>query len=147
MRDETEKRPPKERRKAGRPPKTDKRSHCVMVRFTDAEYANFLTNFERSGAQCRAHYIKKRIEGDDFRVVIADSNTIEYYHKLCELKAEVRRIGVNYNQYIVILRSNFTEQRAAMMSVKSAELLSDVLLQCEKALQLTLQLVRRWLLK
>ncbi len=147
MTEENKNQPPRERRKAGRPPKQNKRHNCVMVRFTDEEYAEFIKNFERSGAQCRAHYIKKRIDGSDFRVIKADANTIEYYHKLCELKAEVRKIGVNYNQYIAILRSNFTEQRAAMLSIRSAELLSDVLVQCEKALQLTLQLVRRWLQK
>lgn len=144
---EKEKRPPQERRKAGRPPKTNKRTHCVMVRFTPQEYADFMTDVERSGAKNRAFYIKKRIENSDFRVVVADKNTIEFYHKLQDIKAEVRKIGVNYNQYITILRKNFTEQRAAIMSDQSAKLLGEVLLQTEKSLQLTLQLVHKWLQK
>lgn len=144
---EIKERTQKQERKAGRPPKINKCDNCVMVRFTDEEYADFLADFERSGATCRAHYIKKRIKGSDFRVIIADKNTIEYYHKLNEIKSEIRKVGVNYNQYIAILRSHFTEQKAAMMSIKSAELLSDISLKCEKALQLTLQLVNKWLQK
>ncbi len=144
---EKENRPSKERRKAGRPPKTDKRNHCIMVRFNDEEYADFLKDFERSGANCRAHYIKKRLQNEDFSVVNADKNTIEFYHTLQGIKAEVRKIGVNYNQFITILRNNFTEQRAAITAEKSAKLLSEILVQNEKALQITLQLVRRWLPK
>lgn len=139
--------PPQVRRKAGRPPKTDKTNHCVMVRFNSVEYADFLAGFERSGAKCRSHYIKNRLQGNDFRVVKADKNTIEFYHKLGDIKSEINKVGVNYNQFITILRNNFTEQRAAITAQKSAQLLTEILVQNEKALQLTLQLVRRWLPK
>lgn len=142
---EKEKRPHKERRKAGRPPKTDKTNHCVMVRFNSQEYAAFLEDFERSGANCRAHYIKHRLQNESFNVVKADENTIESYHTLQGIKSEIRKIGVNYNQFIAILRNNFTEQRAAITAEKSAKLLSEILVQNEKALNITLQLVRRWL--
>lgn len=138
---------PKESRKAGRPPKTDKSDHCVMVRFNSVEYANFLKDFESSGVKRRAHYIKHRLQNGTFTVIKADKNTIEFYHTLQEIKSEVHRIGVNYNQFITILRANFTEQRAAITAETSAKLLSEVLVKNEKALQITLQLVRRWLQK
>lgn len=144
---EQEKRPPKERRKAGRPPKVNKKNHCVMVRFTAEEYADFLTDVEKTGSNNRALYIKKRLANRDFRVIKADKNTIEFYHKLSEIKAEIRKVGVNYNQFLTILRQHFTEQKAAMMSEKSAKLLAEILLQNEKALQLTIQLVHQWLRK
>ena len=34
------------RGRGGRPPKTDTAKNCVMVRFTDGEYARFLALFE-----------------------------------------------------------------------------------------------------
>ncbi|WP_162611600.1 plasmid mobilization protein [Alistipes sp. An116] len=37
---------PDKQRKPGRPPKADSAKKCVMVRFTDEEYARFLTMFE-----------------------------------------------------------------------------------------------------
>ena len=144
---EKEKRSVQERRKAGRPPKVDKKNHCVMVRFNDEEYADFLKDFEKSGSNCRAHYIKKRLNNEDFSVITADKNTLEFYHTLQNIKAEIRKIGVNYNQLITILRTNFTEKRAIIIAEKSTKLLSEILLQNEKALQITLHLVRRWLPK
>ncbi len=135
------------KRKAGRPPKIDKRDNCVMVRFDSEEYAKFLAEFDRSGVKCRAHYIKKRLSQESFSVVKIDKNTVEFYHKLKDIQAEIRKVGVNYNQYITILRSHFTEQRAAITAEKSAILLKEILTLNEKAMQLTLQLVRRWLQK
>ena len=134
-------------KKAGRPPKVDKAQHCVMVRFTPEEYAELLSLVDRAGAQHKAVFIKKLIFSRDFSVVKADANTLGFYDTLKELRSECRKIGVNYNQYITILRSHFTEQRAAMMSNKSAELLQQVVMLNEKALHLTLQIVRQWLPK
>lgn len=134
-------------KKAGRPPKHDKAQHCVMVRFTPKEYADFLALIERAGAKHKAVFIKKLIFEQEFSVLKADPNTLAYYDTLKELRIECRRIGVNYNQYITVLRQHFTEQRAAMMSNKSAELLQQVVMLNEKALQLTLKLVRQWLPK
>lgn len=132
------------KRKAGRPPKTDKSDHCVMVRFNSKEYADFLAGFERSGAKCRAHYIKRRLLKEDFFVMNADSNTINFYYTLQDIKSEIRKIGVNYNQFITILRTHFTEQKAAITAEKSAQLLAAILTKNEQAMRLTLQLVRRW---
>ncbi|MFI3293411.1 MAG: hypothetical protein SNI70_07825 [Rikenellaceae bacterium] len=135
------------KKKAGRPPKPDRAQHCVMVRFTPHEYADLLALIERAGAKHKAVFIKKLIFGRDFSVLKADLNTLGFYDTLKELRIECRKIGVNYNQYITILRGHFTEQRAAMMSNKSAELLQQVVMLNEKALHLTLKLVRQWLPK
>ena len=132
-------------RKVGRPPKIDKANHCVMVRFNSEEYAEFLKMFEKSGVKDKATFLKKHLFGAEFKVKTFDENTFNSYQELKNIKAEVRKIGVNYNQFIVILRSHFTEQRAAMTASNSAKLLSEVLLHNERALKITLQLVRRWL--
>ena len=77
----------------------------------------------------------------------ADENTVEFYYTLQAIKGEIRKIGVNYNQFIAILRTHFTEQRAAITAEKSAKLLSEIVVLNERAMQLTMQLVRRWLPK
>ena len=47
------------KRNVGRPPKNERASHCCMVRFTDTEFARFLTMFEQSGLQNKAAFIKQ----------------------------------------------------------------------------------------
>ena len=39
----------KEKRRTGRCPKLDTKTHCVMVRFDDGEWNRFLAMYERSG--------------------------------------------------------------------------------------------------
>ncbi len=134
-------------KRVGRPPKIDRASHCVMVRFNSQEYAEFLKMYEMSGVPERAIFLKRHFFGREFRVKNYDQHTFEAYQELKNIKAEIRKIGVNYNQLIAILRSNFTEQRAAITAQKSANLLSEILLFNERALSITLQLVRRWLPK
>ncbi len=43
----------------GRPSKSDKASHPVMVRFTDEEYARLLAMYEQSGVYARDHYMDR----------------------------------------------------------------------------------------
>lgn len=43
----------KKRNVGGKPPKPDKASHPVMVRFTDEEYARFLAMYEQSGVYAK----------------------------------------------------------------------------------------------
>lgn len=47
--------------KGGRPPKNDPAKNCVMVRFSDQEYAQFLAMFEESGVYAKAIFIKARL--------------------------------------------------------------------------------------
>ena len=138
---------PESGKKVGRPPKIDKAKHCVMVRFNSEEYTDFLKMFEKSGLKEKATFLKRHLFGSEFKVKTYDENTFNSYQELKNIKAEIRKIGVNYNQFIAILRSNFTEQRAATTAKNSVKLLSDILLYNERALSITLQLVRRWLPK
>ena len=52
-------------------------------------------------------------------------------------------IGVSYNNYITTLRHHFTESRAADVSRKNAKLLGEIVMLSQKALQLTLQIIKR----
>ena len=49
----------KKRNVGGKPPKSDKASHPVMVRFTDEEYVRFLAMYEQSGVYARDYYLDR----------------------------------------------------------------------------------------
>ena len=65
----------------GKPPKPDKASHQVMVRFTDEEYARFLAMYEQSGVYAKAVFVKARVFGAEFRVLKVDQTLVDYYTK------------------------------------------------------------------
>ena len=97
----------KEKNKTGgKPPKPDKATHCIMVRFNSDEFARFLTLYEQSGVYAKAVFIKARVFSEEFRVVKIDKTLLDYYTKLSALHAQYRAIGVNYNQTVRELKSH-----------------------------------------
>ena len=80
------------KRHVGRPLKKERASHCCMVRFTDTEFARFLTLFEQSGLQNRAAFIKARVFNETFRVIKVDRSLLDYYQKLTTLYGQFRSV-------------------------------------------------------
>jgi len=111
-----------ERRKkwnrGGRPVKIDPAKNCVMVRFTDREYARFLSMYEESGVYAKSVFIKARVFNESFRVIKTDRNTLEYVAKLTQLHSQFRSIGVNYNQVVKELHTHFSERKALSLLYK-----------------------------
>ena len=104
--------------KGGRTPKNDPASFRYSVNFTAVEHASFLTMFEQSGLQSKARFIAARVFNDEFRVVKIDRSALEYVTKLSALFAQFRAVGVNYNQVVKQLHSNFTQKKALALLYK-----------------------------
>ena len=84
--------------------KTEKR---VSVNFTPTEFAQFLSMKEVAGVQSLSAFIKARVFNETFRVIKVDRSLLDYYQKLTTLYGQFRSVGVNYNQTVVALKSNF----------------------------------------
>ncbi|MFV0539187.1 MAG: conjugal transfer protein MobA [Dysgonomonas sp.] len=106
------------RRKGGRNPKNDPANYRYSVNFTAAEHARFLTLFEESGLQSKAGFIAARVFNEEFRVIKVDRSALEYATKLTSFYAQFRSIGVNYNQVVKELHSNFSEKKALALLYK-----------------------------
>ena len=104
--------------KGGRPPKNNPANYRYSVNFTAVEHARFLTLFEQSGLQSKARFIAARVFGDEFRVVKIDRSAMEYVTKLTSFFAQFRSVGVNYNQVVKELHSNFSEKKALALLYK-----------------------------
>lgn len=113
-----EKREPRKRGKGGRPPKNDPAKHRLTVNLTDTLYAEFLGMFEQSGLQSLSAFISARIFGEEFRVVKTDASAVEFTTKLTALHRQFRSIGVNYNQIVKELHTNFGEKKALALLYK-----------------------------
>jgi len=113
-----EKREPRKRGKGGRPPKNDPAKHRLTVNLTDTQHAGFLAMFEQSGVNSLSAFICARIFGDEFRVVKTDASAVEFTAKLTALHSQFRSVGVNYNQIVKELHSNFGEKKALALLYK-----------------------------
>lgn len=137
----------KKRNVGGKPPKPDKASHQIMVRFNDGEFARFLTMYEQSGVYAKAVFIKARVFGAEFRVLKVDKTLVDYYTKLSSLHAQYRAVGVNYNQTVRELKSHFSEKKAMALLFKLEKLTVELAALSRQIIALTNEFQQQWLPK
>ncbi|WP_116786990.1 conjugal transfer protein MobA [Flavobacterium psychrotrophum] len=104
---------PDKKYKGGRHPKDDRAIYRYSISLTAAENAKFLSLFEKSGMNVMAHFITACIFQKTITTVKIDKAAMDYHVKLTGLFGQFRAIGVNYNQVIKMLYSNFSEKKAA----------------------------------
>ena len=121
--------------------KTEKR---VSVNFTAMEFAEFLSMKEMAGVQSQSAFIKARIFNETFRVIKVDRSLLDYYQKLTTLYGQFRCIGVNYNQVVVALKSNFTEKKAFAMLAQLEKLTLELAAIGGEIVQLTREFQEKW---
>lgn len=121
--------------------KTEKR---VSVNFTAMEFAEFLSMKEMAGVQSQSAFIKARIFNETFRVIKVDRSLLDYYQKLTTLYGQFRCIGVNYNQVVVALKSNFTEKKAFAMLAQLEKLTLELAAVGGEIVHLTREFQEKW---
>ena len=95
----------------GRKPKLLTRTHCIMVRFDDEEYARFMARYKESGVYAKAVFCKSMVFGESFRVIQADKEKEDDYKKLNALHAKFREMATNYNLTVKELHTHFSERK------------------------------------
>lgn len=131
------------RKKAGRRPKPYTALYRYSVNFTPEQNAKFLSLWEESGVQSKAQFIAARVFSNEFRVIKTDRGTIEYVGKLTALFAQFRAIGVNYNQVVHALNSNFSEKKALAFLYKLEKVTEELVEISRKIIELTKELKNR----
>ena len=135
------------REKGGRSPKNDPAAYRYSVNFTAVEHAQFLSMFEQSGVQSMARFIAARVFGDEFRVVKIDRSAMEYVTKLTSLYAQFRAVGVNYNQVVKELHSNFSEKKALALLYKLEKATIELVEIGRRITELSEEFKQKWLQK
>ena len=98
--------------KGGRKPKLNPSVFRYSVNFTASENAEFLAQFEQSGAKSISQFMASRFFNRPFKVVKIDKAAMDYYMRLTTFYGQFRAIGVNYNQVVKALKTTFTEKKA-----------------------------------
>lgn len=134
-------------RKGGRKPKIDKATHRYVFRLTDAENARFQSLFEQSGLDNKARFIVSLLFERKINSVIIDKSTIDYCTKLSQLFAQFRAIGVNYNQVVKILHTNFGDKKTVFYLEKLEGLTIELANICREILILSKKFETEHLIK
>ncbi|TRW24446.1 hypothetical protein FMM05_11495 [Flavobacterium zepuense] len=128
---------PYKKYKGGRHPKDDRAVYRYSISLTAAENAKFLSLFEQSGMNVMAHFITACIFQKTITTVKIDKAAMDYHVKLTGLFGQFRAIGINYNQLIKMLYSNFTEKKAGAYLYRLEKQTMELSALAKKIIQLT----------
>ena len=134
----------KKRKRTGRNPKPDTKTHCVMVRFDSSEWNRFLTMYEKSEVYARAVFLKEHFFGRTFKVLTVDKTLVDYYTKLSDFHAQFRAIGTNYNQVVKELRSHYSEKKAMALLFKLEKQTVELVKLSHRIVELSRELEEKW---
>ncbi|WP_306353944.1 conjugal transfer protein MobA [Flavobacterium sp. '19STA2R22 D10 B1'] len=133
--------------KGGRHPKNDPAVHRYSISLTAEENASFLSLFEQSGMNVKAHFITACIFQKVIKTIKVDKAAMEYYVRLTALFGQFRAVGVNYNQVVKILYHNFSEKKAAAYLYKLEKQTAEFAVLSQKIIQLTVEFEINYLKK
>ena len=130
--------------KYGRNPKLNPKTHCLMVRFDDAEWNRFLTMYEESQVYAKAVFLKAHFVGQKFKVLKVDKAMLEYHTKLSDFHAQFRAIGTNYNQAVKELRCHFSEKKAMALLYRLEKCTIDLVKLSREIVELSRDMRTEW---
>ena len=133
--------------KSGRNPKKNPSIHRYVFRLTEEENAKFLSLYEASGADNKAHFITSVLFEKQIKTVKIDMAAMDYYMRLTTLYGQFRAVGVNYNQIVKILYRNFSEKKAAAYLFKLEKQTTELAKLCQEIIQLTEEFEVKHLIK
>lgn len=106
------------KKKTGRRPKSDPAKIRYTISLSELEHAKFLELFDQSGMRVKAHFITSCIFEKTMKTIKIDKGTANFYMRLTSFHSQFRSVGVNYNQIVKALYSNFSEKKAAGLLYK-----------------------------
>ncbi|WP_299664501.1 conjugal transfer protein MobA [uncultured Polaribacter sp.] len=137
----------KENTKKGRKPKENPLAYRYVFRLNATENAEFLKQFEASGLDTKAKFIRAIVFEKEIKVVKIDKSTHDYYMRLTSFYAQFRAIGVNYNQTVKALHTTFTEKKAQFLLLKLEKLTIELIMVSKEITHLTQKFKEKWLQK
>ena len=103
------------------------RKHYVKVRFSEAEYENLMTLMRLAGYRNRSKFIRESLLSKRYRRRNLSLNEANLSKQIELLRAEIRRVAVNYNQRVKTLNTlaKFRDRQGRVI-VSSADIERDM---------------------
>lgn len=135
----------KPKKKTGRRPKADPATIRYTISFNEVENSRFLELFDQSGMNVKAHFITSCIFEKTIKTVKVDKGTVDFYMRLTSFHSQFRAVGVNYNQMVKLLYTNFSEKKAAALLYKLEKNTVEMFDIFKKVMQLTEEFDQKYL--
>ena len=127
----------KQLKKTGRRTKEDPAKIRYTISFNEEDHSRFLSLFDQSGMQVKAHFITSCIFDKTIKTIQIDKGTVDFYMRLTSFHSQFRSIGVNYNQIVKLLYKNFSEKKAAAFLYKLEKQTAEMAMLCQKIIQIS----------
>ncbi len=124
-------------KKGGRPLKKDPAVFRYSISLSAIENARFLSLFEQSEMNVKAHFITACVFQKTIKTIKIDKSTLDYYMRLTSLFGQFRAVGVNYNQVVKQLYTNFSEKKASAYLYKLEKQTAEFAVLCQKIIKMT----------
>ena len=131
-------------RKGGRKPKNDRMSYRYSVNFTEMENARFLALFRQSETKNLSKFIASMVFGREMKVVKIDMGTVDYFMRLTNFYSQFQMIGVNYNQTVKAIKTNFSEKRALILLRQLEKATFELVAIHKKVMELTAEFDKKY---
>ncbi|MFR9545875.1 MAG: conjugal transfer protein MobA [Rikenellaceae bacterium] len=118
--------------------------HRLTVRFDDFEYDRMLRMYEKSDCKAKAVFIKEKFFSNKFKVTTINNAVPEYYARLSDTHAQMRRIGNNYNQVVKELKFHFSERKALAMLYNLEKATRELVMTHREITALTKRYEQEW---
>ncbi|MXS71604.1 hypothetical protein GSF70_10280 [Flavobacteriaceae bacterium W22] len=135
------------KRKTGRRPKADPAKIRYTISFNEVEHSKFLELFDQSGMRVKAHFITSCIFDKTVKTIKIDRGTVDFYMRLTSFHSQFRSVGVNYNQLIKLLYTNFSEKKAAAFLYKLEKQTLEMVDIFKKVIEVTEKFDQKYLKK
>ena len=133
--------------KGGRHSKNDPAVHRYSISLTSEENVRFLSLYEQSSMNVKAHFITACVFQKGITTIKVDKAAVDYYIRLTALFGQFRAVGVNYNQIVKLLYHNFSEMKAAAYLFKLEQQTIELVQLSQKIIMLTAEFETNYLKK
>lgn len=122
-------------------------SFRYYLRLDETDNARFIDLYERSGMKNKSDFIRRRIFQTPFRVITHDASAVDFYVRLTHINAQIRKIGVLYNQSVRSINAYHSVKTAHALLQKVAVYQEKITALLEESIRLTDEFNVRWLPK
>ena len=122
----------------------DPKSYMHTFRLNEQQQVQFEKMMLKAGQRSQSKFILSRIFGWPFRVVQTNKDAHDYYVRLTNLYAQIRAVGVNYNQTVKAIHTNFNDRRAVALLARLEKHTQELTVLFGQVVRLTEEFNRRW---
>lgn len=115
------------------------------VNLNEEENMKFIGMFTKSGLRNKSKFIASMLLGKEMKVVKIDKAAMDYYMRLTNIYIQYQAVGVNYNQIVKALKTNFGDKRAMVLLHKLEKETIKLVAYSQEILRLTKEFEHKYL--